>query len=260
MTGNTQAESIPTALYGPKTEITVKLEGESCSAILDTGSQVTVIFEQYYMQHLLHLPLQPLSALSVWWYGQYLYLWYIMVCPEIPEDAVGVWQPLDFLALVCPDTSSPSESPCFIGTNSDCKHASVMILLWVLQNIENSQFVFRSIEQKVEGALMLSPGRTYWSHSADWNTACGYKPTVQLVGCRATVSEEKKKWFWLKHQRMPCGVFVKTVATTSHKTTAHSTPTRRCPPVEFWWLCWRSGKNDSRAELRSFFHLWMGCV
>lgn len=98
----------------------MRIEGRPCCAILDTGSQVTIIFEHYYREHLSHLPLHPLTGLAIWGLGegQYPYLGYINVFLEFPQDVVGVQQTLETLALVCPSTGSPNHIPCLIGTNA----------------------------------------------------------------------------------------------------------------------------------------------
>lgn len=57
---------LPVELCGPKSEVGVTIEGIECTAVLDSGSQVTVIFKSFYWQHLTHLPLQPLTRLAVW--------------------------------------------------------------------------------------------------------------------------------------------------------------------------------------------------
>lgn len=57
---------LPVELRGPKSEVGVIIKGIECTAVLDGGSQVTVIFKPFYWQNLTHLPLKPLIRLTVW--------------------------------------------------------------------------------------------------------------------------------------------------------------------------------------------------
>lgn len=52
-------------LIGPLSTVRVKVNGHSCTAILDSGSQVTMIFEKWYDEHLSGVPMHSVSGLAI---------------------------------------------------------------------------------------------------------------------------------------------------------------------------------------------------
>lgn len=112
--------SIPDGLVGPSSVIPVKINGTLCQALLDSGSVVTIIFEDWYNQHLSNTPIQPISGLSVWGLSEssFPYRGYIEVELQFPEKMTGVQQSISVLALVCPEPSGPKQVPVLIGTNA----------------------------------------------------------------------------------------------------------------------------------------------
>uniref|UniRef100_A0A8B9JBA5 Gypsy retrotransposon integrase-like protein 1 n=1 Tax=Astyanax mexicanus TaxID=7994 RepID=A0A8B9JBA5_ASTMX len=111
--------SLPEGLVGKSSLSQVIIEGRSCTALMDSGSTVTIIFEQWYLQHLQHIPLQPISSLAIWGLGDssYPYRGYVAVSIEFLED-VKRQKPKTILALVCPDPPGPDQVPVIIGTNA----------------------------------------------------------------------------------------------------------------------------------------------
>uniref|UniRef100_A0A8C4XVS7 Peptidase A2 domain-containing protein n=1 Tax=Gopherus evgoodei TaxID=1825980 RepID=A0A8C4XVS7_9SAUR len=95
----------PDGLIGPQAIVPVSIEGRLCEALLDSGSQVTILYESYYREHLQHLPLHPLSGLTVWGIGcdSCPYRGYILLNVQFPKNVVGINQEIETLALVCPD-------------------------------------------------------------------------------------------------------------------------------------------------------------
>nr|XP_054604917.1 paraneoplastic antigen Ma1 homolog [Nothobranchius furzeri] len=60
------ADNLPKGLVGPPSTAHVKVEGKPCTALLDSGSQVTIVFDSWYTEHLSHVPLNPVSGLAIW--------------------------------------------------------------------------------------------------------------------------------------------------------------------------------------------------
>lgn len=112
--------TIPKGLIGPPSIVPVKVNGNQCDSILDSGSQVTIIFEDWYKQHLSDVPILPVSGLAIWGLSDtsYPYLGYILVEIEFPECVAGAKESLSVLALVCPGPRSPDQIPVVLGTNA----------------------------------------------------------------------------------------------------------------------------------------------
>lgn len=81
----------PEGLIGPPSTVQVKVNGHPCTAILDSGSQVTIIFEKWYEKHLSNVPIQPVSGLAIWGLSDtsYPYLGYVVVDMQFPKELVG---------------------------------------------------------------------------------------------------------------------------------------------------------------------------
>lgn len=82
---------IPEGLIGPPTTVQLLINGQPCSALLDTGSQVTIIFEKWYRKYLSEVPVHPVSGLAVWGLSgsSYPYIGYVEVDIEFQEKAIG---------------------------------------------------------------------------------------------------------------------------------------------------------------------------
>ncbi len=59
---STEPRCLPKGLVGPSSTFDVKVNGHSCVALLDSGSQVTIIFEKWYLTYLPQVPLQPIDG------------------------------------------------------------------------------------------------------------------------------------------------------------------------------------------------------
>lgn len=57
---------LPKGLVGPSSTFDVKVNGHSCIALLDSGSQVTIVFEKWYLAYLPQVPLQSIDGLAIW--------------------------------------------------------------------------------------------------------------------------------------------------------------------------------------------------
>lgn len=55
---------MPEGLVGPSSVVSVQVEGIYAKALLDSGSQVTLLYRSFYDKYLKHLPLTPIECLS----------------------------------------------------------------------------------------------------------------------------------------------------------------------------------------------------
>ncbi len=113
---------IPEGLVGPPSLIPLKVNGHSCKALLDSSSQVTIIFEQWYQEHLSDVPIQPVSGLALWGLSEldvsYPYQGYVVIDLEYSEEVIGCNQTVTVLALMCPSIRNADQSPIILGTNA----------------------------------------------------------------------------------------------------------------------------------------------
>lgn len=112
---------VPSGLIGPSPIVQIRINGEPCNALLDSGSQVTIIFEEWHQKHLADVPIQPVSGLAVWGLSEssYPYKGYAVVDVQFPRELVGVQETISVLALVCPGPRSPDQTPVILGTNAN---------------------------------------------------------------------------------------------------------------------------------------------
>lgn len=117
--GNMQQQS-PTSvrerLVGSANEATVHIEGIQCSALLDTGSTVSTVSQEFYEQHLkANIPMHPVKEMLKIECagGDFLpYLGYIEAevgGPDLPVQAA--------IFLITPCTDYSSQVPVLLGTN-----------------------------------------------------------------------------------------------------------------------------------------------
>lgn len=112
--------TIPKGLIGPASVVHLRVNGHPCDAVLDSGSQVTIIFEEWYKKHLNNVPIHPVSGLAIWGLSEnsYPYCGYIVVEMEFPESVAGTKESISVLALICPGPKSPDQVPVILGTNA----------------------------------------------------------------------------------------------------------------------------------------------
>ncbi|XP_048108990.1 uncharacterized protein LOC125300872 [Alosa alosa] len=117
---NTHAP-LPKGLIGPPSTVQVRVNGNPCTAILDSGSQVTIIFQKFYEKHLSDIPIQPVSGLAIWGLSDtsYPYSGYIVVDMQFPKELTGKSETLSVLALICPGPNTPDQVPVILGTNAN---------------------------------------------------------------------------------------------------------------------------------------------
>ncbi len=99
-------DTIPEGLVEPSSAVPLQIEGIYAKAILDTGSQVTLLYRSFYDRYLTHLPLTCISVLQIWGLSpeDYPYEGYLSLKLGFLEADVGVTETIDSLVLVCPKT------------------------------------------------------------------------------------------------------------------------------------------------------------
>ncbi|KAK3505930.1 hypothetical protein QTP70_003642 [Hemibagrus guttatus] len=113
---------VPDGLVGPPSIVPLQINGKPCTALLDSGSQVTIIFESWYEKYLSDTPIQPVSGLSLWGLSEssasYPYRGYVVVDLEYPAAVFGTRQAVTLLALICPSPRAEDQTPVIVGTNA----------------------------------------------------------------------------------------------------------------------------------------------
>ena len=107
-------------LVGPSCQSDIVIEGVQTKCLLDSGSQITLISESFYKEHLSHLTLEPISQLKVTGAGGHIvpYLGFVQCELKLPTDVVGVDSCVNSLVLVSPDTDYSKSVPIIVGTNT----------------------------------------------------------------------------------------------------------------------------------------------
>lgn len=115
------SSGIPSGLIGPTSEVPVQIEGVYAKALLDSGSQVTILYRSFYDVYLKHLPLLPVENLEIWGLSSHKYPYdgYLPIKLEFTENVVGLPQAVDTLALVCPDSQPEKRIAILVGTNTN---------------------------------------------------------------------------------------------------------------------------------------------
>lgn len=117
-----KASHIPDGLIGPPSIVPLRVNGISCNALLDSGSQVTIIFESWYQEHLNSVPIHPVAGLNLWGLSDsqasYPYRGYVIVDVEYPAEVVGSCKTVSVLALICPNPKTSDQISVIVGTNA----------------------------------------------------------------------------------------------------------------------------------------------
>jgi transposase InsO family protein len=117
VTGSSSEGSSSAPLVGHRNAAEVTVNGNTCLALLDSGSQVSTMSKAFWQQ-LVDTPLQPLSLLNVYGMGgQVPYLGYVDVDVLLPQGCKTIAAP--FLVLEDADSVSNEclQVPLLIGTN-----------------------------------------------------------------------------------------------------------------------------------------------
>ncbi len=155
---------LPKRLVGPASTVEVELNGCLCQALLDSGSQVAIVFENWYSKNLRDVPIHPLTGLSKWGLSSssYPYKGYIVVDVTFPASVTGVEESLCILAIVCPEPQGPSQLPVIIGTN-----ASFFNRLAVLSQEFEGSSVANSLRIQTRHSEILIPKLSETDHLSD---------------------------------------------------------------------------------------------
>lgn len=175
---------LPEGLVGPSFIHTIKVNEVVCDALIDSGSNVTIIFESWYHQHLPDVPIKPLSGLGLWGLAdaEYPYKGYVVVEMEFAEEITGVSGQVEVLALICPEPRNQQQTPVLVGTNT-----SLFRRLWELVKTKSDKNTVHSmriqsvyapvtaqeqltkndvlgqIKWKGPGSLSIAPGAKYYA-------------------------------------------------------------------------------------------------
>ncbi len=105
--------------------VTVSLDGHTCLAQLDCGSQVTCVSQRFYKSYLSHRKLLPLTDLEIKGVGGHNvpYLGYINLNVTPLEMEAGTDKTVKTLAFVLPDTEGNQKVPMLMGTNTSLLQA-----------------------------------------------------------------------------------------------------------------------------------------
>lgn len=119
---------IPEGLVGPPSVVPLKINGQSCKALFDSGSQVTIIFESWYKRHLSYVPIHPVTGLDLWGLSEsnvsYPYRGYVVVDFEYPAEITGTKHTVTVLALICP---SPKEEQVSVIVGTNTRHVRSLL-------------------------------------------------------------------------------------------------------------------------------------
>uniref|UniRef100_A0A8C7WVL3 Gypsy retrotransposon integrase-like protein 1 n=1 Tax=Oryzias sinensis TaxID=183150 RepID=A0A8C7WVL3_9TELE len=208
---------LPTGLVGPSSICNIKVNDILCDALMDSGSNVTIIFEDWYQSHLPHVPIQPISKLSIWGLAdsEYPYRGYVVVEMEFPEDMSGVKGPVSVLALICPEPQHGQQAPVIVGTNAFLFHR-----LWDIVNESGSkpkvhsmriQAVYDKIQSQVQSPPVISEDETVGQ--VKWPGSLYIAPGESLYAtCKVEKTESAAKNLVLvdnpQVQQLPTGVLV----------------------------------------------------
>lgn len=185
---------------------------------LDSGSQVTIVFDSWYSRNLPNVPIHPLVGLSIWGLSSssYPYKGYIVINVSFPVSLTGAEETIAILALVCPDTQGPPQFPVIIGTN-----ASFFQRLTACNgttNITNSGHSLRiQTQQNCQNPAADRPeGQVKWEGPGTFNVpSCGERYPLYKVKSDKPSRKDIFLIETLSIDPLPAGLFVSPVVLPS---------------------------------------------
>uniref|UniRef100_A0A672FVX5 Gypsy retrotransposon integrase-like protein 1 n=1 Tax=Salarias fasciatus TaxID=181472 RepID=A0A672FVX5_SALFA len=207
--------NLPEGLVGPSFIHTIKVNDVPCNALIDSGSNVTIIFESWYNDHLADVPIKPLSNLGLWGLADtdYPYRGYVVVEMEFAKEITGVSGQVEVLALICPEPKNHQQAPVLVGTNT-----SLFSRLWELVKTENDKDIVHSMRIQSVYTPVNAPtqpkkeeilGQIKWNGPGPLSVAPGAK---YYATCKVDRQTAPSKDFVLidapTAQSLPAGVLV----------------------------------------------------
>jgi len=107
-------------VVGEVNESRVFLNDIPCTALIDTGSQVTTLSESFWNCQLVNCPIQPLDdIIEVEGAGgqKVPFLGFIEVSISFPQNVNGILETMNAVVLIVPDTRFNLKTPLLVGTN-----------------------------------------------------------------------------------------------------------------------------------------------
>lgn len=101
--------------------VPVQVEGIYTRGLLDSGVQVTLLYQNFYDRHLRHILIQKLDDLKIWGIGteKFPYNGYLSIQLTFESPVVGYAETFDTLAIVCTCLPGISQGSLIVGTNTN---------------------------------------------------------------------------------------------------------------------------------------------
>lgn len=115
-----QTAALPVGLIGPSSIVSMQIEDIYVKALLDSGSQVALLYCSFYNKYLKQMPLTPIDCLEIWGLSakEYPYDGYLCLKLEFNSDVVGVAETVEALVFVYPDPTIKGEASIIVGKNT----------------------------------------------------------------------------------------------------------------------------------------------
>lgn len=223
--------NLPTGLVGPASTMSVKINGHTCQALLDSGSQVTIIFDKWYKTFLPGVPIHPITGLAIWGLSSssYPYHGYVVVDVQFPATLTGACETISVLALVCPEPSGPDHIPVIIGTNANLFHRLAALCQGPDDSMQAhslrilSQTPVATLKSEQEMEMDEPIGEVKWMGPGPLAIpARGERSAVCKVECRKPLKRDIVMVETPPCVSLPAGVIIQPVVLPSHSMNTNS--------------------------------------
>lgn len=229
--GEAAMSNLPNGLVGPASTMSVKINGHMCKALLNSGSQVTIIFDKWYKRYLPEVPIHPITGLAIWGLSSssYPYHGYVVVDVQFPATLTGACENISVLDLVCPEPSGPDHIPVIIGTNASlfhclaalCQNPDVSMQAKSLRILPQIPIARLTSGQEMEVDEPI--GEVKWMGPGPLAIpARGERSAVCKVECKNPLERDIVMVETLPSVSLPAGVFIQPVVLPSHAMNANS--------------------------------------